>query len=68
MRPLGEAFAALEPQLTRASSLVCGELRQIKAKEEGDIRERFGWQIDEYKEVRFVRFSRIDAFVFMPNA
>ena len=56
MRPLGEAFATLEPQLTHASSMVHEDLRQIKAKEEGHLRERFGRQIDEYKEVRLVSF------------
>ena len=51
MRSLGEAFAALNPQLIHASSMVHEELRLIKEKEEGDIRERFGRKIDEYKVV-----------------
>jgi hypothetical protein len=36
--------------------MVREDLRQIKAKEEGHLRERFGRQIDEYKEVRLVSF------------
>jgi hypothetical protein len=68
MPPLGKVFASLEPQLTHASSMVREELRQIKAKEEGHIRERFGRQIDEYKEVRFDSFSTIDAFFLRPNS
>jgi len=57
MRPLGEAFATLEPQLTHVSEMVREELRELKAEEEGDIRERFGRQIDEYKKVSSVRLG-----------
>jgi hypothetical protein len=56
IQPLGEAFAALVPQLTRASELVREELQVIRAKEDGDLlRERFGRQIDDYKQVSFIR-------------
>ncbi|KAL3781569.1 hypothetical protein ACHAW5_002578 [Stephanodiscus triporus] len=52
MRPLCEAFATLEPQLTHVSKMVREELRELKAKEEGYLRERFGRQIDEYKKAK----------------
>jgi hypothetical protein len=55
IQPLGEAFAALVPQLTRASEMVREELQVIRAKEDGDLlRERFGRQIDDYKQVSFI--------------
>jgi hypothetical protein len=54
MRPLGQAFATLEPQLIRASEMVREELRELKTIEEGDLRVLFGARINEYKKVRFV--------------
>jgi hypothetical protein len=56
IQSLGEAFAALVPQLTQASEMVREELQVIRAKEDGDLlRERFGRQIDDYKQVSFIR-------------
>jgi hypothetical protein len=55
IQSLGEAFAALVPQLTQASEMVREELQVIRAKEDGDLlRERFGRQIDDYKQVSFI--------------
>jgi hypothetical protein len=55
IQPLGEAFATLVPQLTRASELVREELQVIRANEDDDIlRERFGRQFDDYKQVSFI--------------
>lgn len=62
IQPLGDTFAALVPQLTRASELVREELQVIRAKEDGDLlRERFGRQIDEYKQVSFIRADILHA-------
>lgn len=56
IQPLGDAFATLVPQLTLASEMVREELQVIRATEDGDfLRERFGRQIDEYKQVSFIR-------------
>jgi hypothetical protein len=62
IQPLGEAFAALVPQLTRASEMVREELQVIRAKEDGDLlRERFRRQIDDYKQVSFIRAVTLHA-------
>ena len=62
IQPLGDAFATLVPQLTLASEMVREELQVIRAKEDGDLlRERFGRQIDEYKQVSFIRVDILNS-------
>jgi hypothetical protein len=63
MQSFGEEFATIEPKLTFISKSVRDELLHIKEQEEGELRERFEQQMDEYRKVgtivrKYERHSR----------
>jgi hypothetical protein len=61
MQSFGEEIATLEPKLTFISKSVRNELFQIKEKEEGELRECFERQIDDYRKVRCLEKTEVES-------